>query len=102
MPVRRIKSRKLTPEEQREWERELADLEWWKVHSAELLREHAGKYAVVLDGQPILGNSPHEVFAKADKLAPDRTPCLHCLSASKGVRLYGGLRVVGRNSTRSL
>ena len=101
MPARLIESRALTPEERWEWEREQADLEWWKAHYAELLREHAGKYAVVLDGRAIPGDSPREVFAEADKIAPGRMPCLHHLSNAEGVRLYGGLRVVGADGPRS-
>ena len=97
MSARVVETRELSAAEQREREREQADLRWWQAHAPELLRAYPGKYVVVLDGQTIVGNTPGEVYAKADSVAPDRMPCLHHLSSGKGPRLYGGLRVVARD-----
>lgn len=76
MPLKVVRTEKVTPEELQRFERDEEDYAWLSAHAQEIEAQYKGKFIAIVNQQLFAGETWEEVQGKAKAAFTDQEPII--------------------------
>lgn len=87
MPLKVVRTEKVTLEELQRFRQDEEDYEWLSAHAQEIEVQYKGKFIAVVNQQLFVGESWEEAQAKAKAAFPDRDPIVEYIPWKRRVEV---------------
>ena len=87
MPLKAVRTEKITPEELQKFQQDEEDYEWLSARAQEIEAQYKGKFIAVVNQQLFVAESWEEAQAKAKAAFPDRDPIVEYIPWKRQVKV---------------